>query len=292
MENYHQAPPAPPCLLKKNFLPPTNSIFACQDIRQVQRGKMVTYAQALQDWVEKTDLPTGGKQYLLAESVKELQEEMKCYLSSDKEVFKGVTLPEEMSANPVKEAKPHSVATMPAIAPEVQATTKAAGEPAAERKSPKFPSWEKVLHPSQPVVAAGQIPCLSGSLGWRFHNWEMTTGPPETPTPTQELEVIRWAMLTPSFLGMTGCLRSQLLEDVHKASPDPLAVGVMSAPGVATMCSSCIIRDKMTGASYLDMVTTSVGRVALSGPEQEMPAQGPTIEDMTDLIWGVARYLL
>ena len=32
MENYHQTPPAPPCLLKKNFLPPPNSIFACEDI--------------------------------------------------------------------------------------------------------------------------------------------------------------------------------------------------------------------------------------------------------------------
>ena len=43
MENYHQAPPAPPCLLKKNFLPPPNSIFTCQDIREVQREKMVAY---------------------------------------------------------------------------------------------------------------------------------------------------------------------------------------------------------------------------------------------------------
>ena len=32
VENYHQAPPAPPCLLQKSFLPLTNSIFACQDI--------------------------------------------------------------------------------------------------------------------------------------------------------------------------------------------------------------------------------------------------------------------
>ena len=32
MGNYHQAPPAPPCLLRRNFLPPPNSIFACQDI--------------------------------------------------------------------------------------------------------------------------------------------------------------------------------------------------------------------------------------------------------------------
>ena len=210
---------------------------------------------------------------------------MKCYPSfSDKEVFKGMTLPEEVSAYPVKEAEPHSTATMPAIAPEVQATTKAAGEPAAERKSPKFPGWEKVLHPSQPVVADGQIPHPSGSLGQRFCNWETMTAPPETPSPTQELEVIWQAMLTPRFLGVMACLRSQLSEEVHEVSLDPLVVGVMSAPGVVTMCTSCIVRDKMTGATYLDTVTTLVGRVALSGPEQETPAQGPMIEDMMDLI--------
>ena len=122
----------------------------------MQREKMVAYAQALQYWVEKTDLPTGGKPCLLAESVKELQEEMRCYLSfSDEEFFEGVTPLEEISASPDKKAEPHSMATMPAIAPEVQDTTKAAGEPAAGRKSPKLPSWEKVLHPSQPVVAVG-----------------------------------------------------------------------------------------------------------------------------------------
>ena len=108
--------------------------------------------------------------------------------------------------------------------------------------------------------------------------------PPETPSPTQELEVIQWVTLTPGFLGVTACLRSQLLEEVHEASLDPLAEGVMSALGVATMHTSCIIRDKVTGATYLDMVTTSVGRVALSGPEQETLAQGPMIEDVMNLI--------
>ena len=112
----------------------------------------------------------------------------------------------------------------------------------------------------------------------------MTT-PLETPSPAQELEVIWQVTPIPSFLGVMACFRrSQSLEEVHEASPDPLAVGVMTAPGVVTMCTSCIIRDELTGATYLDTVTTSVGRVALSGPEQETPAQGPTIEDMMNLI--------
>ena len=188
MENYYQASPAPPCLLRKNFQLPPDSIFTCQDIQEMQREKTVAYTHALQYWVEKTDLPTGGKPCLLVESVKKLWEEMRCYLSSsDKEVFEDITPPEEMSTNPGEKAEPHSMATMPAIAPGVQATTKAVEEPAAERKCPKFPSWEKVLHPSRPVVAAGQIPHPSESLGWRFHNWEMTPTPPETPSPMREL---------------------------------------------------------------------------------------------------------
>ena len=31
-------------------------------------------------------------------------------------------------------------------------------EPAPERRAPNFAGWEKVLHPSQPVVAAKDIP--------------------------------------------------------------------------------------------------------------------------------------
>ena len=78
--------------------------------------------------------------------------------------------------------------------------------------------------------------------------------------------------------------RDQSPEGVHEVSLNPLAVGVMSAPGVATMSTSGIMKDEVTGITYMDMVTTSVGRVALSGPEQETPAQGPKIKNITDLI--------
>ena len=87
---------------------------------------------------------------------------MRCYLSFlDEEVFKGMVLPEETSAIPTEEADPQSTRTTPASTPEEKATMGMAREPAAEKRPPnKFPDWEKVLHPSQPVVAAGQIPHL------------------------------------------------------------------------------------------------------------------------------------
>ena len=161
----------------------------------MQREKTVAYTHALQYWAEKTDLPTGGQPCLLAENVKELQEEMRCHLSfSDKEVFEGVTPLEEMSTDPAEEAEPHSVITMLAIAPKEQATGKASQEPAMERKSPKFPSWEKVLYPSQPVVAAGQLPCPSRSLEQTHplmanRNCHTKMAPIEAPSPVQELEI-------------------------------------------------------------------------------------------------------
>ena len=70
---------------------------------------MVAYAQALQYWPEKVDPPARGRPHLLAESVKEQWEEMRCYLSFlDEEVCKGMVPPEEMSAVLMEEANPQS----------------------------------------------------------------------------------------------------------------------------------------------------------------------------------------
>ena len=83
--------------------------------------------------------PPGGRPHLLVESVKELQEEMRCYLSfSDEEVLKGMIPLEETSAIPTEEADPQSTTT-PASTPEEEAIMGVAREPAAERRSPKFP---------------------------------------------------------------------------------------------------------------------------------------------------------
>ena len=120
---------------------------------------MIAYACALQYLVEKSDLPTGGQPHWLAESVKELWEEMRCYLSFlDKEIFEGVTPPEGMPTGLVEEAGPHSMMATPAITFKVQAVKETSQEPVKERKCPKFPGWEKVLHLSRPMVVAGQPP--------------------------------------------------------------------------------------------------------------------------------------
>ena len=72
MKDHCEAPPAPLCLHRESFQLPPNTIFACWDIREVWREKMIAYTHALQYWVEKSDPPTGGQPHQLAESVKEL----------------------------------------------------------------------------------------------------------------------------------------------------------------------------------------------------------------------------
>ena len=156
---------------------------------------MVAYAHALQYWVERTNLPTGGQPHWLAKSEKELWEKMSCYLSFlDKEVFEGVTPPGGMPTSPIEEAEPHSMMAIPAIMSKEQAAKETSQKLAKERKCPKFPGWEKVLHPSWPVVVAGQPPHLSRSPEWTYPlmancNEPTKMVPTETPSPMQELEV-------------------------------------------------------------------------------------------------------
>ena len=57
------------------------SIYACRDIREISQEKVVAYARALQHWVEEINPPAGGGPHSLAESMKELREEVKWYLS-------------------------------------------------------------------------------------------------------------------------------------------------------------------------------------------------------------------
>ena len=136
-------PPAPPCLLRNRFQLPPNTIFACLDIREIQREKTIAYAHALQYWVEKSDPPAGVQTCQLAESVKELREEMRCYLSfMDKEVCKGVTPPEGTPTSLVEESQPPSETATPVIAPKESTAKETPQEPAKERECPKFPGWE------------------------------------------------------------------------------------------------------------------------------------------------------
>ena len=106
----------------------------------------------------------------------------------------------------------------------------------------------------------------------------------EPPSPTKESEIVWQMMPPPGFIGVAACLhRDQLPEVVCEMPPNPLRMAVLSGPAVATMSTSCIVKDEVMGVTYMDTVTTSVGWVTLSGPEQEALVQRPIIEDVMDL---------
>ena len=162
--NYHQAPLAPPCIHWKSFLPQHDSKFSCQDIRELQLEKTVTYSQALQFRVEKANPPTQGQPCLLAGSIVELREEMKCYVSfPDEAVFSGMALPEEPSTIQLKDAASKSEQPMQTNSPVEEATAKITEEELSKKEQPpkSFPRLEGGVTPPRLVVVAGQIPPIS-----------------------------------------------------------------------------------------------------------------------------------
>ena len=140
----------------------------------------------------------------------ELREEVKWYLSfTNEEVFQGVALPE-------KEEK-ESPETLAAIgvpkAPHVL-------EPPPEERALKFLGWEKVLHPSQPAVATGEIPKPMKTSRPKVGSSQPSTmiaikplvSPPRTHPPTkpsspsQALVLVQPPTPPHGFLGVTACL--------------------------------------------------------------------------------------
>ena len=74
----------------------------------------------------------------------------------------------------------------------------------------------------------------------------------------------------------------ELVEVVLEAPMGTMLIGLVVTPGISSMSASRIVRDEVTGVTYMDTITTSIGRVALSGPDMEASSTGPTIEDVTD----------
>ena len=250
---------------------------------------MVAYARALQHWAEQNNLPAGGEPCLLVKSVLELREEVKWYLSfTDEEVFQGVALPEKD-----KEDSPQTL-----CATDVS-KAHCTPQPAQEGRVPKFLGWERVLHLSQPVVATREIPQLTRTLRLKVGSSQLSrmipiklpVSPPRTPTPpqlsppTQALALV-WP-LTPlwGFSGVMACLITPELVEVDLKVPvGAMPIRLVATPGISSVSSSHIVKDEITGIPYMDTVTTSVGRVTLSGPDPQACSTGPTIEDITDWV--------
>ena len=109
-----QALPALPCLCRQKFILPAQPIYACRDIREIPREKVLAYARALQYCAEQNNLPAGGEPRLLAKSVLELREEVKWYLSfTNEEVFWGMALPKKEEKESLKTLSTRDVPKTP-----------------------------------------------------------------------------------------------------------------------------------------------------------------------------------
>ena len=102
--------------------------------------------------------------------------------------------------------------------------------------------------------------------------------------PKEMLEPVQKVTPPPGFQGVMACLQRDLsLVVAYEAPPDPLLLAAVVEPTVAMMSTSCIMTDEVTGITYMDTITTSMGQVALGGPSQGTQAMGPIIEDITNL---------
>ena len=77
-------------------------------------------------------------------------------------------------------------------------------------------------------------------------------------------------------MGVMACLKMPELMEVDQEVPmGTMSIGLVTTPRISSISSSHVV-------TYVDTVTTSVGRIILSGPDLNATSTGPTIEDITD----------
>ena len=99
----------------------------------------------------------------------------------------------------------------------------------------------------------------------------------------QALVLVQLPTLPSGFSGVVACLHAPELVEVELEAPvSIMPIGLLATPGISSVSSSRIVKDELMGVTYMDTVTTSIGRVTISGPGLEALPTGPTIEDITD----------
>ena len=275
-------------------MPPAISIYASRDITEIPREKAIVYTRALQHFAKQNNLPKRNEQCLLVKSIIELRREIKFYLSfMDKEVFRGVDLPKE-EGSPMVAATINvtPVTNIPGAidVPEVQLIL----NPMPVKKTPKYARWEKILHPSQLVLAAREIPEPATKPKSKGRTQQLTrTIPiilpfcllkapslPASPPPARALALKQPPTLPQGFTGVMACLKTPEVMEVGQEMPmGSMSIGLVSTPGISRVSSSCVVQDDTMGLVYMDTIMTSIGRVILSKSGSN---KGPVIEDITD----------
>ena len=68
-----------------------------------------------------------------------------------------------------------------------------------------------------------------------------------------------------------------------EAPMEPMQPEILVETAIATMCTTSIVQNETMRVTYMDTVTNSVGRVALSSSCMVTCSPGLTIEDVTNL---------
>ena len=80
---------------------------------------------------------------------------------------------------------------------------------------------------------------------------------------------------------VTACLKMPELIEIDQEAPvGVLSIGLVTMLGMPSVSSSCIVTDDAMGLTYLDTVTTFIGRIILCEPDPDA-STGPIIEDVT-----------
>ena len=114
---------------------------------------------------------------------------------------------------------------------------------------------------------------------------ELQVGLTKSASPSPEpLEVMHVVAPPLGFKGVTAFLQGDPLPAVATEAPSDLPwLEVAIKPTVAIMCASHVVQDEASGVTYMEMVTTSVGWVALAYAPPAVQSPQLTIEDVMDL---------
>ena len=160
----------------------------------------------------------------------------------------------------------------------------------------KYASWGTILHPSRPVHVAGEMPPLTSVPKPKGRCWVLLQTAPATfpscllrtpPVPmssplSKALALVRPPTPPRGFTDVTSCLKAPEFMEIDSNMPvSPMSIGLVATPGISSVSSSRVMKDDTMGLVYMEMVTTSVGRVILGGDSVDSHGR-PVIEDITD----------
>ena len=87
-------------------------------------------------------------------------------------------------------------------------------------------------------------------------------------------------------LGVKGVIACLLRESpplaIIETTPEVRQLAMLAEHAVMTMYATCIVQDEVTGVTYMDTVTASVGRVALRNPHMVATLPGSTVEELAE----------